>query len=124
MQAAGGHLAYAAAMHDGTPVQGLPDGMHGRTLAWDSPADGLAIGPDGASPTHDIVALHSPCACVAHSHALSSPAAAVLCEICLCSGKERLWACVTLPAWHAELLISVEVWEARHPGMHGRSRSK
>ena len=69
MQAAGSHLAYAAAMHDGTPVQGLPDGMHGRTLAWDSPTDGLAIGPDGASPTCDTDALHSPCACQAGASA-------------------------------------------------------
>ena len=85
MQAAGGHLAYAAAMHDGTSVQGLPDGMHGRTLAWDSPADGLAIGPDGASTAHGINALHGPCACHAGASAhmtLAPMHCAVLHQVC------------------------------------------
>ena len=39
-------MAYQGALHpDGTPVQGMPDGMQGRTMNWDSPAD--MMGPDG-----------------------------------------------------------------------------
>ena len=102
-----GHLAYAAAMQDGTPVQGLPDGMQGRTLAWDSPADGLAIGPDGASPAHAIGALHNPCACRAGASAHVLPAfmqCALLQRLCCvryASSLEArvLWACSTWPAW-------------------------
>ena len=46
-QAAGAHMGYPGAVHpDGTPVN-MPDGMLARTLAWDSPGDGQAIGPDG-----------------------------------------------------------------------------
>ena len=39
-------MAYQGAVHpDGTPIQGMPDGMQGRTMAWDTPAD--MMGPDG-----------------------------------------------------------------------------
>ena len=46
VQAAGAQMAYQGAVHpDGTPIQGMPDGMQGRTMAWDTPAD--MMGPDG-----------------------------------------------------------------------------
>ena len=49
-------MAYQGALHpDGTPIQGMPDGMQGRTMTWDSPAD--MLGPDGERPCAARLAL-------------------------------------------------------------------